>query len=142
MNRWSLVTMLGLSACGDPPAAQQTTGSASGAAAPPGSGSPTASAAATAAAFDTTAFCERLCKRSTSCGIEAVEALAKSGDEVDKKALEKAKTDAPTIEKTCVAKCTKSPPAGDQIEQAKKADACVAAADCAGFESCRAALTK
>lgn len=93
-----------------------------------------------AAPFDPKAFCDRLCKRSAECGLTKVEELAKTGDAADVKALEKAKTETPQIEKTCVDACTKDPPTAAD-ESAKKVDACLTnEKECSGFETCRDAV--
>jgi hypothetical protein len=115
---------------GGPGTSVTSASGATSASAVPGAAGPSA------VAFDAKSFCDRLCKRSAECGLKKVEELAKTGDAADVKALEKAKTDTPQIEKTCVEACAKDPPTAAD-DRAKKADACLTnEKECGGFESC------
>jgi hypothetical protein len=131
----ALVCSLGLLHCGE-----STSTSASGTASAPGASSvssapPAASSAPAAPPFDTKAFCDKLCKRSTDCGIEKAEALAKSGEKADVDAVTKAKAEAETVKDACVMQCTKDPPQPTD-EKVKKVEACHAEKDCAAFRTC------
>ena len=113
---------------------------------PKGSGSSqtaTVSASATAsivAPFDAKAFCERVCKRSRDCSLEAAVLLAKSSDPADKASLEKATSEQAADEAQRRKTCTALPPTGSDIPRAQKAEACLTEKYCAAHKKCFVAL--
>jgi len=131
-----LSTTGGCGAEGSPAAGSASTSAAPASSQRAGAGP---SASASSPAFDAKGFCERLCKRSATCGLERAEALAKSGEAADKAALERARADRDGVEKTCLESCSKTPPSSASEEPVVAAEACLAEKECPAFRAC---LTK
>jgi len=106
-------------------------------AAPQASGSPSAAAAK----VDLPSFCEKVCKRSTACGIEAAESLAK-GHANELAVVEQLRKDAPKTEQTCRESCTTAAVGSDDQADLAAANGCLEQTSCATFESCLSAVDK
>jgi len=128
-----LLACAAIAGCGDGGSADATGSGTTASVSPLGSSS---AAGSSAPAFEPKAFCEKLCKRSADCGLQKVEALAKSGDPTDLATLEKEKARRAEVESSCIETCTKGAPSGSEIERAKKAEACLDQKDCGPFEGC------
>ncbi|MBK8942388.1 MAG: hypothetical protein IPM79_33515 [Polyangiaceae bacterium] len=138
-----LAGLSALAACGDGEQAAPTGSASGGKPAPSGSvarQAPSTAPTSSAASFDAKAFCDRLCKRSAACGLERAESLAKSGEPSDLAALEKARADQPTVEKTCAEACAKAPPSGAADDAVAPTEACLAEKECTAFRACIAKL--
>jgi len=132
----SLTLWAGLLACDDKPTAAPTT--ASSIQATTATSSATASATPTVAVED---FCKRMCAKTSQCGLELVEALAKTGAKRDKEEVAKARAAAPEREAACRKACVKDKPATAN-EQAKirQAQACLDKTVCKQLLSCIEAI--
>lgn len=101
---------------------------------PAGVGS--AAPSASVATFDAKAYCSKACKRSAGCGIESAETIARGGSAADKEALEQARTGRDAVEKACVDSCNARPPGPAEVEDARRAEACLVQPDCEAMQSC------
>ncbi|NUO52786.1 MAG: hypothetical protein HOV80_28405 [Polyangiaceae bacterium] len=92
-------------------------------------------------AADLGPYCEKVCKKSTSCGIEAAEKLAK-GHAHELQLIEELRKDAPKTEETCTSACKASAVSGDDAPLLARAKACLDQTTCETFDRCLDAVDK
>lgn len=102
---------------------------------PPGKSAPSGSASAPAVAL--APYCEQVCKRSTACGLEAAETLAK-GHAHELGVVEQLRKDAPKTEATCVEACKASEVTEADGAALARAQGCLEQTTCKTFEGCLA----
>lgn len=82
-------------------------------------------------------FCQQMCERSSSCGLETAAALAKtSGRPSDKRLLAEARQQQARKRDTCVANCNKAEVTEPQRDQYLHAQGCLQRNDCDAFSRC------
>jgi hypothetical protein len=99
---------------------------------------PTGKASASAApdpAAELGPYCEKVCKRSTSCGLEAAEKLVK-GQPHEVAALDKLRKDAPKTEETCNTTCKASKVTAEESAMLARAKGCLEQTTCETFDRC------
>jgi hypothetical protein len=106
-------------------------------ASPAGKGAPSGSAAAPTVAL--APYCEQVCKRSTACGLEAAETLAK-GHAHELGVVEQLRKDAPKTEATCVDACKASKVTDADNDALARAQGCLEQTTCKTFEGCLAQI--
>ncbi|MBL9028312.1 MAG: hypothetical protein JNL21_39340 [Myxococcales bacterium] len=99
------------------------------------SGKPATSGSAAAPAVALSPYCEQVCKRSTACGLEAAESLAK-GHAHELGVVEQLRKDAPKTEATCVEACKASKVTEADGDALARAQGCLEQTTCKTFEGC------
>ncbi len=103
---------------------------------------PQASQAASAEAMDTAPLCAELCHKMSACGLEAAEKVARSGGELEQRALEQARADAPGRERECSEGCKLDKPKESDRRAIEATRACLAKRDCPALMGCLDALAQ
>lgn len=111
----------------------------------PDNDKPTAKASASAASaapkVDLGSYCEKVCKRSTACGLEAAEGLAK-GHAHELTMVEQLRKDAPKTEASCTEACRASKVTPEDEPALARAQSCLEQTSCQTFDSCLAQAGK
>lgn len=86
-------------------------------------------------------YCEKVCKKSTGCGLEAAEKLAK-GHAHELQLIEELRKDAPKTEETCTSACKASAISNDEAPMLARAKACLDQTTCDTFDRCLEGVDK
>jgi hypothetical protein len=92
-------------------------------------------------AADLGSYCEKVCKKSTTCGVEAAEKLAK-GHAHELKLIEELRKDAPKTEETCTSACKASTVTSEDAALLARAKSCLDQTTCDTFDRCLEAVDK
>ncbi len=86
-------------------------------------------------------YCEKVCKKSTTCGVEAAEKLAK-GHAHELQLIEELRKDAPKTEETCTSACKASTVTSEDSALLARAKACLDQTTCETFDRCLDSVEK